>query len=443
MHWDSDHWIIDLDTFIPYWKTEAEAQRIPVVTLWKRILSQQLFGHGPDEIQTPLALEQLPIYAVWDRSPFRALLLLSHMKHTQATGWILPGSARYQQLWTSITWDTWESVARQVLEHWDHRKPKGFNRSRVQHSLHRLRLTAERLALKPSQLDRLPIEGIQRRYGPWIARLCQWILDPKSIRNTPDFPWETWYLSPRAQCQRHLDNPTRKWAECTQELIDDLDKIAHQTTAKITELEWLIRFTTEDTLRIPIRFRTPHALRTEQGTHRTALLQLMGAFTTATKGRRQTPYISGWHITITGTLSMGIDRLTLFEWSPDAEHQRQLDALANQVLTPLIRYQWAPHWTPGSDFNAIDQVPHHDLPHLSAILPHAGVSRPLFTVTTPYEFRLPKHQASLEAVMMPWWQQPASTNSSHERYHRHKDSNNRWLWVAQHGGKSEVRGIYA
>lgn len=442
MHWDSaTTWLVDLGPFLPYWKAEAHTQRLPVLSLWKRIIAQRLFGYSREEIQTPLALEQLPICAVWDKSPLRATMILSHMKHSHTTGWIIPGSVRTTQLWNSLTWDSWETAVTQVIPLWDERRPKGFNAARVRQAIQRLRTTAERLALRPSQLKTLPIEGIQRRYGPWVARICEWLDESNRTPDITYFPWKSWQIKPPIQVSRHLDNPTQKWAECTLELIEDLDHIALKTHQKTTELCWTIHFEAHDTVTIPIRFRTPYFLRSERGHHRTALIQLIGAFTAFSA--TLTPYllITGWTLTLTQAITTGIDRLTLFEFSMDAEHERQLEALANQVLTPMTRYQWESHWVPELGFKDSQIPPHNDLPYLAKILPHAGHMRPLFTLTRPYGISLPKHTPKIEAVINPWWH-GSNTQSAETRYHRYQDSQKRWLWVAKTGNKAEARGIY-
>jgi hypothetical protein len=441
MRWDSAAtWLVDLGPFLPYWKAEAHAQRLPVLSLWKRIIAQQLFGYSREQIQTPLALEQLPICAVWDPSPLRAAMILSHMKHTHTTGWIIPGSVRATQLWNSLTWESWETTLDQLILNWDVTRPKGFTALRVRHLMKRLRATAERLALRPSQLNSLPLEGIQRRYGPWIARLCDW-LNASATLDITYFPWKSWQLGIPIQVSRHLDNPTRKWAECTLELIEDLDTIARKTPQKTTELSWIIQFETHDTVTLPIRFRTPHFLRNELGHHRITLIQLTGAFSAFSATLTRCPFITGWTFIINGTLTTDIDRLTLFEFSMDAEHERQLDALANQVLTPLTRYQWEPHWAPELGFKDTQTPAHKELPHLGKLLPHAGPKRPLFTLTRPYGISLPKNSPQIESTMNAWWQ-GGNTQTAETRYHRYQDSQKRWLWVARTENKTEARGIY-
>lgn len=442
MRWDSAAtWIIDLGPFLPYWKAEAHTQRLPVLSLWKRVIAQQLFGYTREQIQTPLALEQLPICAVWDHSPLRAAMILSHMKHTHTTGWIIPGSVRTTQLWNSITWASWETTIGQLILNWDTPRPKGFTALQVRHLMKRLRATSERLALQPSQLNTLPIAGIQRRYGPWIARLCGWLDTANAITDITYFPWKSWQRAAPIQTSRHLDNPTRKWAECTPELIEDLDSIACKTPQKTTELSWIIQFETHETVTLPIRFRTPHFLRNELGHHRTTFIQLTGAFSVFAATLTRCPFITGWTFVLKGTLTMGIDRLTLFEFSLDAEHERQLAALANQVLTPITRYQWEPHWTPELGFKDAQIEPNKERLHLAKVLPYAGPKRPLFTLTRPYGISLPKCAPQIEATMNPWWQ-GGNTTAAETRYHRYQDSQKRWLWVARTGNKTEARGIY-
>lgn len=326
----------------------------------------------------------------------------------------------------------------QVASHWDTHRPKGFNGSNVRHAIQRLRITAERLALRPSQLHTLPIEGIQRRYGPWVARLSELLTSSKPTYDY--FPWKTWQPVPPIQIHRVLDNPTRKWEECTLELIEDLDQIALKTHLKLIELTWTIQFQPEATIALPIRFRTPRYLRTEQGHHRTALIQLMGAIASLESTFKKSPFVSGWSIAVTGTLSMGIDRLTLFEFSMDAEHERQLEALANQILVPLTRYQWAPHWAPELGFKDAQHPPHKDTHYLHSILPHPGPQRPLFTLTRPYGISLPPQAPQIEAVMAPWWKEKSPIAET--QYYRYQDSQKRWLWVARNGKTSEARGIY-
>lgn len=443
MAWGAQSWLVDLDPFVGYWQHIATTHHTTVSALWKTRIAEAIVGITPSQLDTPLAVEQVPVYAVWDYSPLRALIMMEEMKRTQRFGWIWPNSVRHTELWRSVSWETWTIVVNELIEHWGH-SPLKLDIPKTKAAAKRLHITAQRLRLTPGQLHRLPIDGIQRRYGPWIARLCGWLND-RHAQDTHYFPWKLWRTDPPLSISRSLDTPTCVWDYCTQEIIDDLDTLSRQCANAIVQMDWHIQLEHGDAFCLPLRFRLPHILSTEQGRHNTVRLHLAAEYRRWMERTISSPkprvWIKAWTIEISGRVTATISRPTLFEWTADAEQNHRLETITNQVTTPLHRYNWAPHWTP--ELGYIDSVTTDKvMPLLNTTVPPSALSRPLFTTTTPQPFRTAYNQRIFtEAVMAPWWQ---STSIPPERYYSvAQDSNRRWVWISQSPLGTEIHGIYA
>ncbi|NDC83003.1 hypothetical protein EB093_04985 [bacterium] len=443
MEWNPHTWLIDLDPFLGYWKRVAMSRQQKIMTIWKQRIAEHVFGFMPSQMTTPLELEQLNVQAVWDYSPLRAVMMMSHMKHSQLYGWITPNTHRHTELWQAVTWDTWESVIRELVHYWS-RSPLRLDVSKTMKAAHRLQITSQRLGMTPSQLSRLPIDGLHRRYGPWMARVCQWLSPADHQFSVDHFPWSTWQSRPLIQIRRRLDAPTHIWDHCTQELIDDLDSIGQQCPAAIVQMDWHIQLETDDVIDLPIRFRAPHIISSEIGHHTAIRLQLSHAYRQWIESH-EAPHatrlsIAGWTIIITATINPTIERPTLFDWTDDAEHERNLRTIVNHVTTPLHRFHWAPRWTPEESFsNTPDATPTGDV--MIATLPYSALTRPLFVTTGPQPYIPSRDYRVSEFVMAPWWKD--ASHFPERRYSIAQDSNRRWVWISQTPYGTEIHGIYA
>ncbi len=440
MQWADTDWVMALHPVMAYWRGiagDSPDRHTAILGIWKRTLCSAFFPNLKPPT-TPFEWEQLPVQAVWAHHPFVALLMMSHMKHSTQFGWIVEGGPRFNHIWQRVNWATWEHAVKTCLGHWDRCKAKGFTLNNATQSLSRLMRLIRRLGIaKPADLYQLPIEGIRRRFGPWMAHCCDWTrLDAPDIRY---FPWQQWQPPLTITKTRHLDDPTHDWSGLTGVLCDDLDTLSAQLRGGITAMTWALQFETNEWISFPIRFRNPHAAQREQGKHPTILRQFQAVLAQFNHRRRitQLPRITGWTLEITGQLALTATQLTLFDFEADAAHEAALAQLENNVPIPLDRFQRVAHWTPGDDWTIGIA---RDTPW-QAIHTGETMGAPLFFWRTPRRIQgdRPSRTTDSFTTLIPWWK---GAKAQWDRWYEARRINGQSEWAYWDGAGWWSVGLY-
>ncbi|NBV41349.1 hypothetical protein EBR96_01070 [bacterium] len=464
MRWSDDCWLIDLTSYLPYWQSIATTQKKSVYQIWETYLSHHL-GSSESNRFNPV-----PIRAVWDHHPWRAILILLHMKHhqdnSQSYGFITPNGAQYESLWQNVSWDTWNLAFRTLDHHINCQKKEKQKASR-------LLLTASRLNIsKPAQLNRLPQQGIQRRFGAWITEIIHWTVKPESDYRNQPFPWIPWRTKEQATVTRHFEIPLSDWSEWISFLVSDLDQLSSQIADFTIQLQWTVRFENDEEWPLEIRFRQPHHLASEKGHQKSACRQLENALQHQ-EGLRiasahQLCRIVGWELSAVETLYIPPELLTLFEMDPDQHTHRALRRLHNQVTVPLHQFQLITNWVPEFSYitrNAgtepladahnqqnwneansgnrgkrrkLHQIPFDGRGDASPL----QTKRPLFLFTDPLPLNNATPYQLTERTLSPWWN--GQSIPAQRRYARLHHPNGGQCWGYWNPAKKNwvVQGMY-
>lgn len=479
MRWSDTIWLLDLTPCASYWEARARAAGGSAADLIRATLEASLQRLGGS------------LRAVFAAHPWQAALLLTHMQERRLTGVVVgpsqdarpdySGSSQPSLrasfgdiLFKDLTWEVWWECAEQLADHLkaSETTKRRFDPVRFKSQCAQLRRAVKRLGLAtPYHLRALPPAQIQRRFGAVLRDMGQWaygapVPASEALFET-GFPWQSFVFTSLPSVMRHLESPLCEWSHLESLLREDFDRLCELSSwlagERVVSLEWQIVLPDWSRLVIPIRFRHPHSLHLEKGSHATSLLQALYAF----EGSRLRPAgedgpilhdtsILGWTLVITERLRLPPRSLGLFEptvfWvdggktggRPDAQGADELALLQleNKLKVPLESFALRSDWLPEDSYARGAPVSSDDVGRPLQML---AAERPLYLYRRPIPFD-PKGRSCawrfVERTMGKWW----SDQGRHLQrdYYRLTDGEHKDHWVFKDTqGQAYMHGVYA
>ncbi len=448
MLWENDVWVLDLSPCLSYWELMAQQKQN---TLFQQI--EEELNAIINSRQTQDSEHAQAYIACLGDDPWSCLLAVSLLAERALQGFFSSQNRMLQNLWSSLSWQTWWDMLHALLTHQN--DPKllvQFKKSRrsMQLAMHRLGFSS------PYAARSIPSSQIRRRFGVTIADFWErtWNIEKGgSLPFSPFFPWTYLCIEEPLQLDRNLDSLLSNWSDIEEFLRSDLNRLAFLDSFKdgqrILAMEWRIVLYNLQEIPLPILFRHPHCIRQESPHQRTALLQIFYAFQNFLRQHKrlseEPSWIAGWRLSITSSWRRLPLANSLFE--PESHDIDKLMMIENQLDRPLESYQIASDWLPEDSFVTLEaRAPHDkntDLEHGEHLL-HLGRQRPLFLMKAIESFdtagqsRLWKFR---ERTMDKWWLTHRPKNMVRDYYQ--VLSNERLSWVFRDAeGRFFLHGIY-
>lgn len=448
MQWTETILIMNLTRFYSYWKNQSLKARIHPLSLWRKIFNH-LLGEEAGESHPNIISISSSYSACCARNPWTAVLLLYALKERGGKGLISRNSKFGRSLFEEISWKAWWQAISILEEHLLTSKIKRGNQATFKKQCHRLKLAAVRLGFKrPGNMDILNRTGVKKRFGTLMADIWNWTYGefPREIQtiHQTGFPWKTKQFVEPPFVRRYLDYPLSLWEQFTPLLIEDLDKLC-STGQRVVKLDWDIKLENMPELHIPICFRNPHDLKSEEGEHRTTLLQAGYGFKSVMEKKfppptnpgdiYSMPPILGWELKISASLSLPNIVLDIF--GNAGEKDSDLDILLrleNELPVRLSRFAAQSDWLPEDsylkkDLNA-EEVSLTDS-ELDRSLEAVAENRPLYIRHSPMpieEFNGKTGSKFLESTMNKWWRADNTTDIERD-YFKHIDPEGNSFWI--------------
>lgn len=508
MPWSDKIWLLDLDRCASYWQHHAERSHL---SNHATKAQHSHHHHGTDEtirISSFFSsfLENLcgqAYRATLASHPWQALVILREMSERHLRGLLIASSPFGQSLIHDLSWESWWSCTTALIPHLTQAQRRRWNPAVFRRQCRDLRRAAQRLGLlSAGSLRSIPTQALVRRFGATLGELRDWTYGPDHItsekpktlgmrrlfqeedteRSFPsDFPWQSVITKQNPTITRHLDTPLREWDHMEPLLRDDFDRLCSLGSwskgERIVSLEWRLTLSDLTPLMIPLYFRHPHALHSEQGFHKTALLQAFYAFENIQRSRRKRTRlrdgyepipslfaIASWELCITERLTLPRQSLSLFGDQSTVEDglshiDHQLLRLENKLSIPLTAFNLCSDWLPEDSFApaakdpAIVRIECDTISRYAHSLAVSALSknRPLFLYREPEllaEGRTPRGGIFNERTMHKWWDIPKEGSSDTQKvlqrdYYRMMDRQRRCLWIYRNSlGQHYVHGIY-
>jgi hypothetical protein len=503
MRWSDDGvglWLLDLCACESYWHAQATMQGTSVLELLRTIVGAMSGAAGS------------PVRAVLADHPWQAVLLQRHMRERRLSGLVVANGPFGASLYRELTWDVWWSCTDVLMEHLlaaggrlgEH---AAFRRQREQ-----MRRAVRRMGLElPWQLEGVEALAIKRRFGNLMHDLWRWAYgstqaaaadapgaltasplfpdrEPEAKTFASGFPWRGFVWPHRPQVSRHLDAPLCEWEHIEPFLREDFDRLCAlptwQAGERVVSLEWRLVFHDMSCLTVPVRFRHPHLLHLERGSHATALLQALYAFEGAIPRQYRTYEgaqrrdetmpaipIAGWELVLAERLtlparSVGLfgDQLSLGAPGSGARaasfEEMAVLQLENKLPIALEAYDLRSDWLPedsfharaadsagfSGSFEASGPATAESLRSLTAV----ALRRPLYLYRQPRVFKSLGHSSTWrfsERTMAKWWQkarQPRAAPDLQRDYYRLTDGEQRVFWVFKDTAEQWfIHGVFA
>ena len=436
-------WLMDLRPFVSYWQLRAQAARLPLASLLRKVLQQAL----PSLLeQRQDILELSPSFrAACAPSPWQALLLLLSLRERKTKACVFWEQDFARTLYRELTWSVWWQAIEQVGPHLIKKEQKIFGQS-----VQRLAAAVERLGFVSVQhMKVLNFAGMRRRFGKWCAEAWQWTFaqEAGNAGLFSTFPWQNFILTQPIEIVRYLECPVALWEQIAPLLSEDLDRLCEQSQwaqdAQVTKLHWKVTFDDLAILSIPIEFRHPHDLRKQKGAHQTTLLQAYYSFkqriTDLLDGDPPYPLVLSWRLQLTETLVIASWVKDLFGELAENTDQDLLQ-LENELAIPLQRFADREDWVPEASFAPQAHFP-APAEHVSCRL--LARRRPLFLYKEVQSCVLGGQKPIfLENTMAKWWLQPED-GAWQRQYYKRVDEKNQAFWVYQDStGRWVTHGNY-
>lgn len=509
MTWNDSIWIVDLARCASYWQHRAEQSYAATQTVQSQRPSHSQGTYESIHISSFLTNLLRDIWGENCRAalaphPWQALLMLYEMRERHLPGLLVTSSPFGQSLLHDLSWNAWWSCTTTLIQHFSQTKRRRWNPTIFRRQCRDLRRSAQRLGLSSAgHLRAIPTLSLVRRFGAILGELRDWAYgsDPVTTERpkttgmrmlfqeeeeaqhpfASGFPWHSVVSTENPMVVRHLETPLREWDHMEPLLRDDFDRLCRLDSwsagERIVSLEWRLTLSDLTPLMIPLYFRYPHALHTEQGSHKTALLQALYAFENVQKSRRQRPClrdgyeaipslfaITSWELCITERLTLPRQSLGLFGDQSTVEDgtssiQHQLLCLENKLSIPLTAFNLCSDWLPEDSFaptlkdTSIAQVRSDALSRYAHDLATAALckDRPLFLYKEPEplaEKTRTTTEIFNERTMHKWWDKAQENSKDIKKvlqrdYYRVIDRHHRSLWIYRDSlGQKFIHGIY-
>lgn len=504
MRWSEEVFLFDMTSFVPYWRDLARIMQTDVLSLWKKTIDQS-FGEGEpvNEHRSGLSTAViLPMSARYQGAfadhPWKAVLLLSLMKERRITGLVDAKQSLAASLFRGMSWDLWWREIKILSDHYEQAKIKIFKKPVFKNQCDRLKNGMQKLRLSvPSDMRRLPYEGFRKRYGSIFADIWRWtfavMTAEEKILFDDGFPWHGFKAKEKPSVTRRLDDIATSWEHLSKELCDDFDKLASlmHEREKVLSLTWNITSNDLSIIQVEIKFRNPHFLISEMGSHKTALLQGHYAFNdamqqcthnanlissveqgamearsgfympvnehrsalsnAAIRSISNWQYVVGWTLSIDETLYSPPIADFIFKSLESNADLSSLIQLENELPVPIFRYSLLDDWSPEHSYaQHAASVPSYDerTSSLFASLKAAAEARPLYIYKKPISYgcdarfiqgfaqkdethsgRGFAQKDRPEEVANKWWLSSDEQNYFNRRYQKYCDDAGKELWI--------------
>ncbi|MDX2470071.1 MAG: hypothetical protein QNL04_05790 [SAR324 cluster bacterium] len=433
-------WLLDLSPFYGYWLKEALKQDRVIPALWRKALNQ---AFGSEEFDL-----QIDYKAALASHPWRALLLLFSMEENGQFGFVDGRSNLGHKLLSGLSWASWGKSLEVVSELWETQKLPRFKLSVLRGQLQRFRLAMDRLSIKkPSASKNLKAKALQNRYGKHLSWAWGWTFSNKVEGY---FPWKSHNFCPPPVVKRFLDEASFYWEPISHHLVEDLDKICgHLRSQVVTRLDWLLTFEDMTEVLVPLSFRNPHDLMSEQGAHPTVLIHAKNSieslFKNIIKEGESPNLILSWELTLVESLTLPMLQFDIFgEALEEDSGELTLAKLENQISVPLHRFTLSEDWTPENSFRQWEgEKAEGKTTQENASLKYAALLRPLYLWKKPKPIATlkPEKLTFLESSMNKWWLE--TQENAHRQYYSETSlEGSRWVFFDGKGGWFE-HGIFS
>jgi hypothetical protein len=462
MRWEDDVMIFDLRPCRLFWQNHADQRGVSLTELFKDLVSE-------------ITNETATSFAVVAETPWRAVLMLDHLREKNLTGLVSLYDSFSKGLFSQISWASWWRSCHlfSTHQHVMTRFSRGsrWNSTTFQRQSTQLQKSARRLGLdRPSDLTRVSTTGIQRRFGAQLRELWEQAFlggtaDPST---THEFPWINHETKELPSVKRHLDYGLEAWDHIQPILQEDLDRLCRTEVKiqdmRIVSLEWRLTFADLTSHPIAIQYRHPHCLYREIGHHKTTLLQAYYNFQVPratedqstvsaaakdavriVKDESQTKTVIAWSLQVKEQMTMPLVTSQLFT-EGSTEKSRLLD-LENLLPTALEKYSLTEDWQPESAYVSKEAAtPSQDLTDLTHLYLEGAKNRPLYIFNCPEP--LPRFEGStlwkfLERTMCHWWKKDLKA-PNYRDYYCLIDSNQKRHWVFKDNkGRTYQHGLFA
>jgi hypothetical protein len=443
MHWDARTWLLDLSPCLSFWSGIAARKKVGVWNLWQELLEQR-FGK---KLQASAAIH-----------PWQALTLLAYVRERKLYGLYYGESPFGRQLLRELSWQAWHAPSDALLLHINAAGGKRADAARFRSQWAQLQRAMARLGCeRPAALSQATASAMARRFGALLGTMWRWSFGEENAAATAgfscDFPWQGFFPAERVGVERHLDEALSLWEHMQGLLCADLDKLCQVSSLdeqqRISCLSWKLVFDSMDERDLEIRFKHPHALSNERGSHPTALCQArhqLEAMTSALE-QFQTPTICSWRLEIREKMVLSPAFIGLFTDSDDSadsdQQQTKIWALENKLPLLFFHYQLRASFIPQDDFIGADTLaPAFDLAPWSL----AALHRPLFVykIATKAQFHQFQTPTFSERTANKWWVSGNSWGSGIvDDYFIAVEGGKQAYWLCRgQGGEWMCRGIF-
>jgi hypothetical protein len=468
MKWADDLWICDLRTCLIFWRS---------ILKQKNWCFRQLLNSF---------YEQNDFHIVISNNPWTGVLVARTMQERDLPGIIDLRDTFGISMIQQTSWSVWWTCLDQFIDHLkinSHSKPTANIKSDLglitPTQLRAMREITQKLNFKtPQKLATLSPSQLQRRFGKALTQI--WLNGFETSQSTlysrDHFPWQTWRMPDSPTINRHLEFDINQWGVIEPLLRDDLDRLCHlnswDVTEKIVSLEWVLTFDDMTSRPLILRFRHPHSLHQQMGSHRTALLQAYYSFCALQNKKDFIPneapnkvlqsenlsytrcefsplMIRSWTISAKERIHIPPQMKNLFDDQP-REHERLME-LENLCSTELLHFELKSNWQPEHSFGTtLPQGHQQSLTSSFNPLSDYQISascRPLLILDRPVPF---DHRGSsllwrfTERTAIDWWHSP-DLNFEHLRdYYRVAQKDQKYYWIFKNQkGRCYVHGIFA
>lgn len=465
MAWSENTYLLDLTPVRQYWSHHAAQGQQNLHEYLTDILWTEMSGINHASSAT---------------HPWVAMLLLSAQADRPNLRLVDASSAVGRKLLDDLTCEQWINRVRELREPMlavtSNQASKKPSKTALG-SLAPLVKTLDRMGIKHMrELSDIDTPAMERRFGRLAATAWKWTTTNTASKPKPqrslfsdsfndsfndDFPWQNIKPKEMPVVTKFFEHPVRLWDHISPQLTEDLDRICNLTcwssNERVVSLEWELSFSCSPPLRVPVLFRHPHALHSESGHHKTALLQAFHSWQRAMTFRQKPNHpgdtyiiedsITEWRLTVTERLILHPQARGLFsdDLSTDSS---QLMRLENSLGVPLIAYTPTDHWTPERSFTGdrrgLDptMIPSGSIARLAM-----NQRRPLFIYAKPEAPSDREHSSGLifsERVGVDWWSDiPLGHSGSCRDYYIRMTDDGLLQWVFQtDDGSIKVHGIY-